>query len=389
MNVGTGTRLGPYELLSPLGKGGMGEVYRARDTRLDRTVAIKILPQHVSSNPQRRQRFEREARAVSALSHPHICVLYDVGQQDGIDYLVMEYIEGQSLAERLDKGPLPLDQALGYAIQIADALYKAHRAGIIHRDLKPANVMLTKTGAKLLDFGLAKLLGGDVEPAFTAQSNLPTERISLTEEGTVVGTFQYMSPEQLEAGAVDARTDIFAFGAVLYEMITGRKAFTGKTHASLIATILERDPELMSSIQPMSPPSLDRLVKKCLSKEPDQRWHSAGDVSDELKWIAEEGSHAVAAGPVEVRGKKRERLAWIVAGALLIMLIAGFAFDIAKFRSPPTEITAMRFTIPAPEKSALLSASVSPDGRSWCTASLREGSSSFGFVIWTLSAISR
>src|SRR5262249_2737680 len=229
MNLGTGTRLGPYELLSPLGKGGMGEVYRAKDTRLDRTVAIKVLPQDLSSNPQLRQRFEREARAVSALSHAHICVLYDVGQQNGIDYLVMEYIEGQSLADRLTKGPLPLDQALGYAVQIADALDKAHRAGIIHRDLKPANIMLTKSGAKLLDFGLAKLRVNDPEVVFSAESNLPTEQISITGEGTIVGTFQYMAPEQVEAAAVDARTDIFAFGAVLYEMITGRKAFTGKS----------------------------------------------------------------------------------------------------------------------------------------------------------------
>src|SRR4030095_5116273 len=249
MNVGTGTRLGPYELLSLQGKGGMGEVYRARDTRLDRTVAIKVLPQHLSSNPQRRQRFEREARAVSALSHPHICVLYDVGHQDGIDYLVMEYIEGQSLADRLLKGPLPLDQALGYAIQVADALDKAHRAGIIHRDLKPANIMLTKLGAKLLDFGLAKLRGGDSEAVFTAQSNVPTEQISLTGAGTIVGTFQYMAPEQVEAGAVDARTDIFAFGAVLYEMITGRKAFSGKSQASLIAAILSSEPQPVSTVQ--------------------------------------------------------------------------------------------------------------------------------------------
>jgi serine/threonine protein kinase len=200
MNLATGTKLGPYEIISPLGAGGMGEVYRARDTRLDRTVAVKILPQSVSSNPERRQRFDREARAISSLSHPHICALYDVGQQNGIDYLVMEYIEGESLADRLKKGPLPLNQALCYAIQIADALDKAHRAGIVHRDLKPANIMLTRTGAKLLDFGLAKLRGNDSNTDFAAQSNLPTEPISLTGEGTIVGTFQYMAPEQLEGG---------------------------------------------------------------------------------------------------------------------------------------------------------------------------------------------
>jgi eukaryotic-like serine/threonine-protein kinase len=364
MNLGTGTRLGPYELLSPLGKGGMGEVYRAKDTRLDRTVAIKVLPQNLSSDPQRRQRFEREARAVSALSHPHICVLYDVGHQDGIDYLVMEYIQGESLADRLSKGPLPLDQALGYAIQVADALDKAHRAGIIHRDLKPANIMLTKLGAKLLDFGLAKLRGGDSEAVFTAQSNVPTEQISLTGAGTIVGTFQYMAPEQVEAGAVDARTDIFAFGAVLYEMITGRKAFTGKSHASLIAAILERDPELVSSIQPMTPPALDRLVKKCLAKDPDQRWQSAGDVADELKWITEAASVPSVTTPGIVRGKNRERLTWMAATAILLFAVIGaLPFVVGYFRRTPNETSATRFIIPASEKQTLLNPSISPDGR--------------------------
>src|SRR5262245_38250389 len=219
----------------------MGEVYRARDTRLDRTVALKVLPQHFSSNPERRQRFQREARAVSSLSHPHICALYDVGQQDGIDYLVMEYIEGESLDKRLAKGPLPLDQALRYSIQVADALDRAHRAGIIHRDLKPANIMLTKTGAKLLDFGLAKLRAND-GTVFSADSNLLTEQISITGAGTIVGTFQYMAPEQLEAGAVDSRTDIFAFGMIVHEMATGKKAFTGKSQASLIGAILHGEP---------------------------------------------------------------------------------------------------------------------------------------------------
>src|SRR5262245_23424597 len=282
MDLATGTMLGPYELLSPVGAGGMGEVYRARDTRLDRTVAVKILPQHLSSNPERRQRFEREARAVSSLSHPHICALYDVGRQDGIDYLVMEYIQGESLADRLAKGPLPADQALRYAIQIADALDKAHRAGIVHRDLKPANIMLTKSGAKLLDFGLAKTRGNDSEAVITGQSNLQTERISLTGEGTIVGTFQYMAPEQLEAGQVDARTDIFAFGAVLYELMTGRRAFTGKSQASLIGAILKDDPPPISSIQPMSPHTLDRVVKTCLAKDPDDRWQTAHDLMLEL-----------------------------------------------------------------------------------------------------------
>src|SRR5215469_11433824 len=275
MNLVTGTRLGPYEVLSSLGAGGMGEVYCARDTRLDRTVAVKILPEGVSPNPERRQRFDREARTISSLSHPHICSLYDVGQQDGIDYLVMEYIEGESLADRLKMGPLTLNQALSYAIQIADALDKAHRAGIVHRDLKPANIMLTRSGAKLLDFGLAKLRANDHEGDLAGQSNLPTEPVGITGEGTIVGTFQYMAPEQLEAGQVDARTDIFAFGAVLYEMITGRKAFTGRSRVSLIGAILKDEPPAISTIQPMSPPALDHVVKTCLAKEPEERWQTA------------------------------------------------------------------------------------------------------------------
>src|SRR5215470_3264956 len=348
MNLATGTRLGPYEVLSPLGAGGMGEVYRARDTRLDRTVAVKILPQHLSSTPGRRQRFDREARAISSLSHPHICALYDVGQQDGIDYLVMEYIEGESLAHRLSKGSLPLNQALSYAIQVADALDKAHRAGIVHRDLKPANIMLTRSGAKLLDFGLAKLLGNHPEADFAAQSNLPTEPIGITGEGTIVGTFQYMAPEQLEAGQVDARTDIFAFGAVLYEMITGRKAFTGKSRASLIAAILQHDPEPISIIQPMTPPALDHVVKTCLEKDPEERWQTAHDLMHELKWVAEAGSEVSTAGRVVIRRKNRDR-AWMAATAtLLLALIAALPFAIAYLRQPPVDTRALRFSIPAP-----------------------------------------
>src|SRR5713226_6481177 len=252
MAIAAGTKLGPYEILSPLGAGGMGEVYRARDTRLDRTVAIKVLPDHLSSNPEVRQRFEREARAISNLSHPHICTLHDIGHQDGIDYLVMEYIEGESLADRLAKGPLPTEQVLRYAIQIADALDKAHRAGIVHRDLKPGNIMVTRMGAKLLDFGLAKLHGSDSAIA-SSLTSLPTERHSITGEGAILGTFQYMAPEQLEGREADARTDIFAFGAVVYEMSTGKKAFTGRSQASLIGAILKDEPPAISTIQPMAP----------------------------------------------------------------------------------------------------------------------------------------
>src|SRR5215470_3588648 len=364
MNLATGTRLGPYEVLSPLGAGGMGEVYRARDTRLDRTVAVKILAQHLSSTPERRQRFDREARTISSLSHPHICALYDVGRQDGIDYLVMEYIEGESLAHRLGTGPLPLNQVLMYAIQVAYALDKAHRAGIVHRDLKPANIMLTRTGAKLLDFGLAKLLGTHPEADLAAQSNLLTERMSLTGEGTIVGTFQYMAPEQLEGGQVDARTDIFAFGAVLYEMITGRKAFSGKSRVSLIGAILRDDPPSISTIQPMSPPALDHVVKTCLAKEPDERWQTADDLMRELRWIAESGSEAATRGPVTSGGKNRERLAWIAATATLLVALVAALLVIARLREPPVDTGVVRLTIPAPNLIAVYSSfAISPDGR--------------------------
>jgi serine/threonine protein kinase len=358
-----GRTLGHYRVVSLLGSGGMGEVYRATDTRLDRTVALKVLPAHLSSDPERRQRFEREARAVSSLSHPHICALYDVGQQDGIDYLVMEYIEGESLADRLAKGPLPVDLALRYAVQITDALDKAHHARLVHRDLKPANIMLTKSGAKLLDFGLAKLRGSESEAVLTGQSDLATERARLTREGTIVGTLQYMAPEQLEAGTVDARTDIFAIGAVLYEMITGKKAFTGKSQASLIAAILSSEPQPVSTVQPMAPPTLDRVVKTCLAKDPDDRWQTAHDLMLELKWVAETGSEANTAALIVVRGRNRERLAWILAVALLLGLVAALVFIIPYFRRSPTEVSATRFIIPGSEKLPLLDSSISPDGR--------------------------
>jgi eukaryotic-like serine/threonine-protein kinase len=358
-----GRTLGHYQVASLLGSGGMGEVYRATDTRLDRTVAVKLLPQHLSSNPERRQRFEREARAVSSLSHPHICALYDVGQQDGIDYLVMEYIEGESLADRLAKGPLPVDHALRYAIQVADALDKAHRARLVHRDLKPANIMLTESGAKLLDFGLAKERVSNSEFVVRAQSDLSAERGYLSREGTIVGTLQYMAPEQLEAGAVDTRTDIFSFGAVLYETLTGKRAFTGKSQASLIGAILHAEPPAISTIQPMAPPALDRLVKKCLAKDPDQRWQSAGDVADELRWVAEAGSEASATAPVKIRGRNRERLAWIVASMLLLGVAAAVVFIVRNFDRAPTEVSTTRFVISASEKQVLLYPSISPDGR--------------------------
>ena len=345
MSLTIGQRLGPYEVVSPVGAGGMGEVYRARDTRLDRIVAVKVLPEHVASDPDLRQRFEREAKTLAALSHPHICPVFDVGRQDGIDFLVMEYLEGETLARRLEQGTrrkaqgstpadvvsgfsrtgLPIDQALQIAIQIADALDKAHRKGIVHRDLKPGNIMLTKGGAKLLDFGLAKLrpIGG---PGAVALSAAPTVSSPLTGAGAILGTIQYMAPEQLEGQEADARTDLFAFGATVYEMVTGKRAFEGKTQASLIGAIMHSDPAPISSIQPVSPPVLDRVVKKFLAKDPDSRWHSAHDLHDELQWIADGGSQTGAATATMATPQTRRPLwrraivptaASIVVGALV------------------------------------------------------------------------
>src|SRR5262245_3029437 len=320
MPLPVAARLGPYEVLGPLGAGGMGEVYRARDTRLDRIVALKVLPADLAQNPERRSRFEREARAVSALNHPHICTLHDIGHQDGIDYLVLEYIEGETLAERLKRGPLPLEQVLRYGIEIADALDKAHRQGIVHRDLKPGNVMLTKAGAKLLDFGLAKLRPVEPRPVTSVLSELPTVEKPgadpLTGEGRLLGTFQYMAPEQLEGREADARTDIFALGSVLYEMTTGRRAFTGKSTASLVAAILEKDPPSVAALQPMTPPALDRLIRTCLNKDADERWQSAHDIAAELRWVQEAAS-------ATARPAQSARLAWSVAAcAALCALLA-------------------------------------------------------------------
>src|SRR6266446_7549851 len=288
MRLGTGTKLGPYEIQSPLGAGGMGEVYRARDTRLERDVAVKVLPASLASDANLRQRLVREAKAVSKLSHPHICTLHDIGHQDGVDFLVMELVEGETLEHRLVKGPLPSDQVLRYAAQIADALAKAHKVGITHRDLKPANIMLTKSGAKLMDFGLAKQSGP--APLATALTEMTMEQSKLTTEGMLVGTFQYMAPEQLEGKEADSRTDIFSLGELIYEMATGKPPFSGKSRASLIAAILTTEPQPMANLQPMTPLPLDRIVKRCLAKDPDERWQSACDLASELRWIAEGGS---------------------------------------------------------------------------------------------------
>ena len=379
MAISIGQHLGPYEVLSAIGAGGMGEVYRARDTRLGRIVAIKILPDHVADRAGLRERFDREARTVANLNHPHICTLHDVGQQDGTDFLVMEYLEGETLAERLKKGPLPLEQVLQYAIEISDALDKAHRKGITHRDLKPGNIMLTKSGAKLLDFGLAKLKK-DTAPANVTLSKVPTED-AVTAQGTILGTLQYMAPEQLEGKDADARTDIFAFGVVVYEMATGKKAFEGKSQASLIAKILETDPPPMSSLQPMTPPALDRVVKKCLSKEPEKRWQAASDVSDELKWIAEGGSQATSAATVAPKGIRTlgRRALILNLGALLLGLaITSLAVWNLKPApaTPPKPVTRLTITLPPGDQLAglnYLAIALSPDGSQLAYVARRGG----------------
>ncbi len=352
MPLAPASRLGPYEIVAPIGAGGMGEVYRARDTRLDRTVALKILPPHLAQNPELRLRFEREARAISALNHPHICVLHDVGHQDGLDFLVMEHLDGETLSDRLKKGPLPLDQVLRYGVEIAEALDRAHRQGIVHRDLKPANLMLTKTGAKLLDFGLAK-----VRPTRPAEENEPT----LTEAGERLGTPRYMAPEQLEGKEPDARTDVFALGAVLYEMATGHKAFAANSPAGVMSAILSSDPAPISELRPSIPPAFARAVTTCLAKDPDDRWQSAHDFAAELRWIAETGGRAPAA--VTEGGQVRS------AGAVttLFALLAGIAlgWTIAGRRVPPATGLPARFEIPVPDKTTIIGSAglaVSPDG---------------------------
>jgi eukaryotic-like serine/threonine-protein kinase len=365
MALAAGTKLGPYEIQSPLGAGGMGEVYLARDTRLERTVAVKILPPHLSSNIEAKQRFEREARAISSLNHPNICTLHDVGHQDGTDFLVMEYLEGETLGDRLMQGPLSLEQVLKCGIEICEGLEKAHKNGVIHRDLKPGNIMLTKSGAKLMDFGLAKAAPAQQPPASSLTMTLSGPSAGqlqpLTAQGMVLGTFQYMSPEQLEGKEADARSDIFALGAVLYEMASGRRAFTGKSQASIVAAILASEPQPISAVQPMSPPALDRVVRTCMAKDPDERWQTAHDVKLQLQWIAEAGSQAGIPAPVAARRRISQKLAWTLAAVASAVAIA---FAIGFVLRAPAPIHPLRVSILPPEQHVFdpLSIALSPDG---------------------------
>jgi len=361
MPLSTGARLGPYEILAAIGAGGMGEVYKARDTRLGRTVAIKVLPEGAASDPERRHRFEQEARAASALSHPHICVLHDIGSQDGVDFLVMEHLEGQTLAHHLRKGSPPLTQVLELGAQIADALATAHRCGILHRDLKPANIMLTKAGAKLLDFGLAKLRPQPAA-AGVGLSALSTQAPA-TMPGAVMGTVPYMAPEQLEGKETDARTDLFAFGCVLYEMLTARRAFGGNTEASVISAIMTGEPAPLSALEPLTPPALDRLVRRCLKKDPDDRWQHAADVAEELRGISQD-----ALAPTTMRGVRHRKwphgmFAAVAVAAVLV--VAALAWIITARVWPPSEGPA-RFALAMPAGMEVISVGrsvMAADGR--------------------------
>ncbi len=356
--LAAGAKLGPYEILAPLGAGGMGEVYRAHDPRLGRDVAIKVLPSHLAASPEVRARFEREARTVSRLDHPHICALHDIGRHEDTDYLVMELLEGETLAHRLEKGPLPVAEVLALGTQIADALDRAHRAGVVHRDLKPGNVMLTRSGAKLMDFGLARATGLGAAPGLMTES--PTVSRPLTKEGTIVGTFQYMAPEQLEGKEADARSDLWALGCVLYEAATGQRAFAGESQASLIAAILEHEPRPIAELKPLSPPALEHVVRRCLAKDPEQRWQSARDVVQELEWIAGAGSQAGApaghppghpAEPGRSRAvppgaRWRPAAAAVAAGVVVVMaVVAALWATRSRREAPPVPAAA-----PAPSR---------------------------------------
>jgi len=350
------TMVGHYRIIEKIGSGGMGEVYKAKDTRLDRTVAIKVLPSQANMMAEARARFEREARTISSLNNPNICTLYDIGHDNGVDYLVMEYMEGETLEERLKRGRMETVEALRFGGQIAGALDAAHRMGVIHRDLKPGNIFLTKDGAKLLDFGLAKPHAEAV-----AGMSEETHTTPLTGAGTIVGTLQYMSPEQLEGGEADTRSDIFAFGATLYEMVTGLRAFSGTSKASLIGSIMKEEPRSISELQPTSPPALDRLIKKCLQKDPGERWQSAKDLKDEIDWITSAGSQAGIPVPVSSKRRFKMRLAWVVAAVCGIVAIV---LGLQRITQETPAYHTMRFTISAPEEVARIEwPLLSPDGQ--------------------------
>ncbi len=338
MTLAPGARLGPYEIIDPLGAGGMGEVYRARDTRLGREVAVKVLPRHLSASPEVRSRFEREAKAISSLNHPHICALFDVGREGETDYLVMELVEGETLAKRLEQGPLAPRHVIRLGVEIADALAKAHRAGIVHRDLKPANVMVTRTGAKLMDFGLARATAGAGPTGSgsrdaTALTMSPTVAAPLTAEGAIVGTFQYMAPEQLEGKEADARSDIWALGCLLYESLTGRRPFGGGSQASLISSIMKDEPTPPREIAVPTPAALDRIIRQCLAKDPEDRWQSAADLKRELEWSGQ-GEHGVGSDPGASPRRRGVPGAAVIAIVAAVALAAGL-FAGRRFAAPP------------------------------------------------------
>ena len=328
MSLPSGTKFGPYEINAPLGAGGMGEVYRATDTRLNRTVAVKILPKHLSEKTEARERFEREARAISQLSHANICQLYDLGDQDGVHYIVMEYLEGETLATRIARGRLPIEQVLRYGAEIGEGLDCAHRAAVIHRDLKPGNIMLTRSGAKLMDFGLAKTaaVASPQSSGLSLTMTSPNINEPLTTEGTVIGTFQYMSPEQVEGREADTRSYIFSFGTVLYEMTTGKRAFEGKSQVSVASAILEKDPEPVTVVQPLAPPALQHVIQTALMKDPESRWQSAADISRQLRWMSSPDSSASAARIAAPHPRRQERILWALLTVALAALLLWFAF---------------------------------------------------------------
>jgi len=379
MRLAPGTRLGPYKVLAPLGAGGMGEVYRAQDTRLGRDVAVKVLPQDLAATPEVRARFEREARTISQLHHPRICTLFDVGNQDGMEYLVMELLDGETLAQRLEKGPLPMPEVWVLGRQIAEALDRAHRAGVVHRDLKPGNVMLTKSGAKLMDFGLARAAGPAAAPGLMSQS--PTMSRPLTSEGTIVGTFQYMAPEQLEGKEADARADIWALGCVLYEMATGAQAFAGESQASLIAAIMTGEPRPITEQRSVTPPGLDRIIRRCLEKDPDARVQSALDVAFMFDLAAGEDPRAAAGGEA-TSTRSRRAAPWLMAASAVV--IAAASFVLGRITAPPSGQGSIRVSTLS-QGTRDSEPAVSPDSRLIAFAAVRQN----GQGLWLMDMVTR